>query len=74
MAAVYAVGLAQVATICVVVGLALFNLMTGHRDMGIDPVPDWLLVMDFVLSTGLIVGAYVMYRRGDLDEFTVRRR
>ena len=71
LAAVYGVGVVQVAVLAVIVLVKMGEMATGVRT---DGLPGWLLSLDVVASLAAVVVMWGLYRRGDLDDVSVRRR
>ena len=72
LAACYAVGVVQVAASGLVVLIVFGSTLLTASKSGFQ-VPAWLLPLDLGLSVAAVVGMWVAYQRGDLDEVEVRR-
>ncbi len=72
-AAVYAVGVVQLAACGLVVLLVFGSTLATASKSGFE-MPAWLLPLDLALSLAVVVAAWVAYRRGGLDTFEVRRQ
>lgn len=72
--ACYAVGIAQLAVLGVVFLVTMVSpLVYASKSQLPDVSLLWLVAADVVLSIVLVFWSYVMYLRGDLDEYSVRR-
>ena len=73
LATCYGVGVVQVGMLGLMVLLKVSDMFLGIRHRGSN-FPDWLGLLDVVLSAVAVCIMWVMWRRGDLDETIVRRR